>query len=518
MKKLIRLAGVMVMALALAGCGKDKQKKATPTPEPTPDVTVTVTAEPTPETSGTRTPVVSLPVVYGAGDDGWICQGMLTVDTDDLLPASFGKGTEHIAGTLTEYRVQNNANTELFRVTGTVTEQGIVFTLKIGAYERRIKTVAESEEGNTIDVIRFTERMVLRQNGSDLLAFAADADALTVGANGNEGAWAFRFPVQNGIVAETDASGSLYLGEDMLSKKVAGLKDIYDGSYLAKMEDRIRAEAATEERSADYVQVTKKRVTADGRWTEYNVIYQSNTVIVDRSESGSKQVTEYEFRELSNGISEAAYFANTVDAKPEYTFAVEELDEFRSEIYGNTEREERDEAEFLRGRIPFIIVPTEYGYMERGYRKDGDTREDYIRLCFCDGTVSGSVYAVYNDTDAVSVRVIRLGAADGRVYADGIIYAFSADSSQKAASPRRELHEYTYDRFGVMTKETKPGYSATYEYAFSDFAYGGADDTIRHEWQNLMPYLEKALQAKEAARKEAERKEAEQKETEQEEP
>ena len=43
-----------------------------------------------------------------------------------------------------------------------------------------------------------------------------------------------------------------------------------------------------------------------------------------------------------------------------------------------------------------------------------------------------------------------------------------------------------------MVKETRPGYTAAYEYSFSDFAYGGADDTIRHEWQKLMPYLEKA--------------------------
>ncbi|MBQ6104840.1 MAG: hypothetical protein IJL03_02710 [Lachnospiraceae bacterium] len=512
MKKMIRLAGVMVLALALAGCGKDKQKKTTPTPEPTPEATVTVTAVPTAETDVVKTPVSLLPIIYGTGDDGWICQGMLSVDTESTLPASFGEGTEHIPGTLTEYRVQNNANTELFRVTGTVTEQGIVFTLKIGAYERRIITVTEVEDGNAVDVIRFKERMVLRQNGSDLLAFSADAEALTIGANSDAGAWAFRFPVQNGIVAETDASGSLYLGEDMISRKVAGLKDIYDGAYLAKVEDKIRKEAAPEERPSGYVQVTKKHVTADGRWTEYNVIYQSNTVIADRSESGTKQVTEYEFREMSNGISEVAFFENLVDAKPAFTFAVEELDEFRSDIYGNEEREEREEAEFLKGRVPFIIVPTEYGYMERGYKKTGDEREDYIRLCFCDGTVSGSVYAVYQDMDPVSVRVIRLGASDGRVYADGTIYALNADSTQKASSPRRELHEYTYDRFGVMTKETKPGYSATYEYAFSDFAYGGEDDTIRHEWQKLMPYLEKGVQAKKNAQKETEQKETEQEE------
>ena len=215
---------------------------------------------------------------------------------------------------------------------------------------------------------------------------------------------------------------------------------------------------------------------------------------------------------MSNGISEVAFFENLVDAKPAFTFAVEELDEFRSDIYGNEEREEREEAEFLKGRVPFIIVPTEYGYMERGYKKTGDEREDYIRLCFCDGTVSGSVYAVYQDMNPVSVRVIRLGASDGRVYADGTIYALNADSTQKASSPRRELHEYTYDRFGVMTKETKPGYTATYEYAFSDFAYGGEDDTIRHEWQKLMPYLEKGVQAKKNAQKETEQKETEQEE------
>ena len=479
MKRIIRIACVIALVLAAAGCGKKKTKQQKQPVEPTP--TEQVTQAPTQEPDTVKQGVASFPVSCSAG---WVCQGMLSIETKDNLPGAFGNGATLIKGLLTEYRIENSANTELLRITSNVTEQGIVYMLKIGKYERRLKSITDGD--NTLELFRYEDRYVIRQNGTDLLMVSADAEAMTISANEEEGAWAFRFPVKQNIVSETDASGSLYLGEDTITPKVSGLKDIYDGAYLSVIEDRIRAGAGVKERTADYVQITKKRVTQDGQWTEYNALYQSNTVIVDRADSSApSRVTEYEFRELSNGISEVAYFTSTTgDEKPDYTFSVEALDEFRTAAFAEEETEERSDKEFRKGRIPFLIIQSSFGFIERGYRKNGEEREDYIRLSFCDGTVAGDVYAVYRDGEAASVYVDALSGADGRIYADGEIL--------REDRTVRNLREYTYDEYGVMVKETRPGYTAAYEYSFSDFAYGGADDTIRHEWQKLMPYLEKA--------------------------
>lgn len=476
MKRIIRLICIMALVMLVAGCGKKTPQKSEPVTEVP---TEPVTEAPTPEVKKDK--AVSLPISYGQGDGGWICQGMLTLDTEGGQPSYTDNGVDTFAGKILEYRVENSAHKELFRIVSAKSETDYVYTLKIGAYERRLTAVPEGE--STVSLFRYPDRLVIRQNGMDLLNISADAGAMTISnADEKQDVWAFRFPVRNGVVSETDASGLLYLAEDTLTAKITSLRDLYDGAYLYTIEERIRSGVGTKEHDGEYVQVTKKRVIENLASQEYNAIYQSNTVIVDRRTVSGK-VVEYEFRELSNGISSVAYFASTTgDDKPDFLFEVELLDEFRSREYEKEEAEERALASYREGCIPFRIVPTDFGFIERGIKKADETEEDYVRLCFCDGVAEGNVYAIYQNGNAVSVLVDKLAGADGRLYAKGTI-----TRGDKAV---RDLQEFTYDEYGVLVKETRPGYTASYEYAFSDFAYGGADDTIRHEWQKLMPYLE----------------------------
>lgn len=473
MKRIVRIVAFFLVAVLVTGCGKKTPKKSKPvTVEPTEQVTETPTPLPKKEKS------VSFPVSY---KDGWICQGMIGLDETGAETVAIGDGANTFAGRITEYRVENSGHKELFRIVSAGKETETEYTLQIGAYERRLAVV--SKENPTVELFRYPERLVIRQNGTTILMISADSEAMTISADENRDVWAFRFPVKNGTVSETDATGLLHLGEDTLTERIHSLKDLYDGSYLSGIEEKIRKAEAPKEHDGEYVQVTKKRVIENGtRSQEYNAIYQSNTVIVDRR-NGSGNVTEYEFRELSNGISSVAYFSTPMnDGREDFLFDVELLDEFRSKEYEREEAEERKAAELKDACIPFRIIPTESGFIERGIKKTGETQQDYIRVCLCDSFVDGNVYGFYEGGEAVSVFAEGLSGADGRLYAKGEIVR-----EDRAV---RSLHEFSYDEYGVLIKETKPGYTASYEYAFSDFAYGGADDTIRHEWQKLMPYLE----------------------------
>ena len=481
MKRRIRPVCIVLLAAMLIGCGKKE-----PTKKPTVSVTPTepVTAEPTPVPKDEREdkPILLLmPVSYGEGDGGYICQGTLELETDQNITGLGDGVSDTVSGRLVSYRVQNNANTELFRIIRNEAESEYVYLLKIGAYERRLKSIPK-EGVASLEVFHAKERIVITQNKTVLLMISANPEAMVVSADDTEGAWAFRFPVKGGIVSETDASGSFYLGEEQLLLKITELSDIYDGSYPVGVIDTIRAGKTCKEWEADYVQVTKQRIEKDGKRTDCSALYQSNTVIIERVRNDAPgKVTEYDFLELSEGISGVEYFASTSDEKPAYTFSVEELDTFRAEAYQVEFDREKETAEFLKNRIPFLIIPTEYGFMERGIRVDIEDKKDYIRFAYCDGTVTGDIYAEYLDEEPVSVRLIGLGCADGRIYADGEILP--------GTRPDRRLHEYTYDAYGVLVKEKEPGRTVSYEYEFSDYAFGGEDDTVRHEWQKLMPYL-----------------------------
>ena len=67
-----------------------------------------------------------------------------------------------------------------------------------------------------------------------------------------------------------------------------------------------------------------------------------------------------------------------------------------------------------------------------------------------------------------------------------------ADGDPDAAEPENALIRYEYDEYGVCVSEQSAQKSISYEYAFTDIAFDGENDTVRHEWRELMPYLENA--------------------------
>ncbi len=482
MRRIILTTGLLIALLwALTGCGK-KNKKAGP------DATVPVTEEPTPEPfrDFTEEYAGTVRFVDEQGNTVWSCGGSMAFTSS---AGGIGGGDSwEIYGSLESYTVKNADGRQLFTVRVSGSAEGRVYTLSVGSTEQelsKIQTDVLSSQADRFQIYSVNNRMVFLQNGKTLLVITAKQDEMIVAAPDGENAKVYRFPVRNFTVSETEGKSALSVPKGRLLPAVEStdpeeLLSLSGTHALATLFDTIR-KASYREWPASYVQITKKKETAGSRSTEYRASYHEDSVVVNRTDSSAPStVTEYAFETLSEGTTTVEYytFSGGFD-KLEYTFEADELDDYRTGILASELARQKAADAYENGLISVSLTRTAYGYEERGVAGDGS----YIRYYF---TVwaSGSILTKYSgDGKLLSMRFYALSDREGNVYADG---------DPEAAEPENALIRYEYDEYGVCVSEQSAQKSISYEYAFTDIAFDGENDTVRHEWRELMPYLENA--------------------------
>ncbi|MBO7631239.1 MAG: hypothetical protein J6S78_02785 [Lachnospiraceae bacterium] len=480
---------LLLVVLSAAGCGKKNGKKTgnkttetvteTPTPEPTPGVYVE-------EYAG------RIQCAAETGGFLWTCGGKLSV-----YATGGGNGSGNlweIRGMLENYTVTNGDGEELFRVAASESGTETAYRLQIGDSFRPLATVPQGVHDNTVSTVfqiySTDNGMLFCQNEKTLFTVFTSSEFLTLSFPDGDDVLAYRFPVEHFNVLAKPEEKVLRVPNSRLQaylqepEKVASISSVFSVKTL--LED-IRSHKTFQDWPAEYVQITGAKFDRNGKRTEYQASYYTDSVVVNRTESSaSSNVTGYMFMNLSEGIPTVDYyiFRGNEDIL-EYTFETDELDDYRTALLEQELARKKALDTFTAGWIPLTLERKDFGFTERGICGEFNT---YVRFYFTE-SVSGSILAAYADQSGACVGIWfdRLGDSEGRVYADGRMS--STDETEG-------LRRYLYDEYGVLVSEGGPIGATFYEYTFSDYSYGGDDDTVRHEWLKLMPYLEKAPKQK----------------------
>ena len=484
MRRIILTTGLLIALLwALTGCGKKNKKTG-------PDATVPVTEEPTPEPfrDFTEEYAGTVRFVDEQGNTVWSLYGSMAFTS--AVGGIGGGDSWEIYGSLKSYSVKNANGEQLLaiRVSVSGSAEGREYTLQIGSTEQKlsvIKTDVLSSQADRFQIYSVNNRMVFLQNGETLLVITAKPAEMIVAAPDGENTKIYRFPVRNFTVAVTEGQASASVPKGRLLPAIETtdpeeLLSLSGKNSVATLLDTIR-KASYREWPASYVQITKEKETVGSRSTEYRASYHEDSVVINRTESSAPStVTEYAFETLSEGTTTVEYytFSGSFD-KLEYTFEADELDDYRTGILASELARQKAADAYENGLVPVSLTRTSYGYEERGISEDGS----YIRYYY---TVwaSGNILSKYSgDGKLLSMRFYSLGDLDGNVYADG---------EPDASEPENVFIRYEYDEYGVCVSEQSSLRNISYEYAFTDIAFDGENDTVRHEWRELMPYLENA--------------------------
>lgn len=484
MKRNILTIGLLLMLLmALTGCKKDSGKK---TPKPTEEVT----EEPTPEPMHSGVSEEYAGAIRCKDEQGalvWSCGGAMSFFASE---GGVGKGDSwEIKGDLESYTVTNGDGVQLFRIyretTGDGADAKAVYIFESGKIKQEIASLsAGTAEQDGFRIYFLDNRMAFFQNQQTLLIVSMTAKEMTASVPKQDGVVIYRFPVRNFVVNPAEAGTERTVSNDSFFSDASDMESLvygYGAKELDGIFDRIR-KAAYQEWPASYVQITKRRVTEGRSWSEYKASYHEDSVVVNRTDSSAPLVvTEYAFETLSEGTPTVEYytFRDGFDTLA-YTFEADELDEYRTRILDNEMAREKAADAFADGLLPVAFAATDYGYEERGVLSGSSVR--YIRYYYT-GKVTGSILMKYEQGEFFDLRVYALGDAEGNVYADGVPGADAEES---------HLILYDYDDYGVCVAERSGAQSVALEYDFTDIAYDGENDTVRHEWQQLMPYLETA--------------------------
>lgn len=473
-----------ILMLVLFGCGRNNKKPVT-TPTTVPAMEVTPTPFTETKIDGKEYYAGSFAYVYPSDNSrAWYCNGTLQLQNNVRGQNSGNVWTA--AGSLEEYTVTNAENKELFAVKAESDGNGgKAYVLHVGNLQKTLATVSDGEA--CFEILSWNNRMLFIQNGTSLFAICTEPDRFCICISGDTQAETMVFPVNRFVAEQPETPAFLTADAERLLPSKKSVTDLYDGIFLDNVIKEARS-AVYAEWPEDYAQCTElERKDANGR-KSYRAIYQSNTVLVDRTDNAP--LTEYAFNGLSEGTGNVEYYRYSYDGLSDtlcYTFPVEELDRFRTEIFTHDQEILTRKDAVRKELIPFIITRTEDGFMERGICDSGDMKRDYVRFVYQTDTLVGDIVAVYEDEtrNTQFVMVDGLGRDSMHVYADGFIRRTEEGSI-------RELVTRTYDTYGLAVKEEEGNVSVTMKYNFSEFAYGGEDDTVRHEWRKLIPYLENA--------------------------
>ena len=485
MKRNILKIGLLLMLLmTFTGCKKNSGKK---TVKPT----EAVTEEPTPEPMHSGVTEEYAGAIRCKDEQGslvWSCNGAMSFFASE---GGIGRGDSwEIKGDLESYTVTNGDGVQLFRIYrethGNGADAQAVYVFETGKTKQEIlKLPAGSAEQDGFRIYFLDNRMAFLQNQQTLLIVSMTAKEMTASVPKEDGVVIYRYPVRNFVVNPAEANTERAIVNDSFfdggPSDMEALVSAYGKQELSGLLDRIR-KASYKEWPASYVQITKRKVSEGSRWSEYRASYHEDSVVVNRTDSSAPSVvTEYAFETLSEGTPTVEYytFQGSFDTLA-YTFEADELDEYRTDILeGEMERQKAADA-YAEGLLPVAFFATDYGYEEQGVLSGSSVH--YIRYYYTN-PVTGNILMKYEQGEFFSMRVFGLGDAEGNVYADGIPGADAEDS---------RLILYDYDDYGVCVAERSGARSITYEYDFTDIAYDGENDTVRHEWQQLMPYLEAA--------------------------
>lgn len=477
MKRRMLTVSVILVVMLLCSCGRE-EKRVKPTPAP--EITAEVSETPEPQSETVEYYAGSFDYIYPSEKSHvWYCNGTMSFDTTEKGKSEGDVWS--IKGRMTKYVVTNSRGEELFQLVSEINDSKIRYILK---KEENSKVLCQIPDENSLfEVYSAKNRTVFRQNGVTFMVISAEADYFTVSSWIDDKGEAMVFPVQN-FVAEQSTEKMIvdfsYIFQDKKS-----FADLYDGNYLNALAETAK-NATYEEWPMAYVQYTGMDRRAGGMRKNYQAVYQANTVLVD-GRSGSISY-EYSFNELSEGMTNVEYY--TYDTVPEtlrYTFSIEELDTFRTDIFEMDNVKETEKAEVRKTLIPFMIEWNDECLIERGICDTEGQERCYVRFLYYGEILTGEVIAVYDyeSRDTLFLMIDGLGHDEKHIYADGFIKK-GTDGSV------RELITRKFDNYGVMISEQTESYSADYTYEFNDFSYGGEDDTIRHEWMDLISYLEDA--------------------------
>ena len=468
MKRTVLLFLTVLTVLLAAGCGKNKTEKKK-NPDNPGEVTETPTEEPvlreyTEYYAGTVNCVNR-----GAVGKVWSCKGTMTFSSKE---GGRGEaGCWEIPGVLTSYVLETSDGTELARISPETEGGSVRYTLAAGGQKKDLG--AYSADGK-FTVYSCTNRLFLCVAGEPMLMIAAEADRMILSFRDGDGYTAFAFAVKQFAVTDEMQTYHAATGEFAAAGDIT---DCLEGDYIKEALREILTAGTFMERPTDYLLISGIRIARGNSLKSYSTLYRGDSVIVEDDKNGV-----FLFSGLSEGTPEVNFYHK---AEPEdileRTYASEELDGYRTEIFAEETAAFEQEAEYRKGLIPMCFTVTAEGFTEKGIdtAQSGNT---YLRFWYSGDTLTGDITARFTGGRCDSVLVSDLTDSFGNVLISGEVHRDGKVVNNLVVRKR--------DEYGIVVTEVRSGQTVTYEYLFSEAAYGGDDDTIRHEWIKLLPYLE----------------------------
>ena len=468
MKRTVLLFLTVLTVLLAVGCGKNKDEKKKKNGNPT-EVTETPTEEPTlREYTEYYAGTVNCQS-RGAVGKVWSCKGTMTFSSKEGGKGDAGRW--EIPGVLTSYVLTASDGSELARISPANEGNSVRYTLLAGGQQKDLGTY--SADG-TFTVYSCTNRLFMSVSGEPMLMIAAETDRMVLSFRDGDGYTAFSFAVKQFAVTNEMKVYHATTGDLAAAGDIA---DCLEGEYLKEALREILTAGAYTEWPTDYLLISGMRIARGNSLKTYTALYRGDSVIVEDGKNGV-----FLFGGLSEGTPEVNFYHK---AEPEdileRTYASEELDGYRTEIFGEeTAAFERD-AEYHKGLVPMCFTVTEEGFTEKGINP-AQSGSMYLRLWYAGDRLTGDITARFSGNRCDSVLVGDLTDSFGNVLISGDV--------RRDGKVINNLVVRKRDEYGIVVSEERSGQTVTYEYLFSEAAFGGEDDTVRHEWIKLLPYLE----------------------------
>ena len=468
MKRTVLLLLTVLAVLLAAGCGKNKDTKKK-NPDNPGQVTETPTEEPalreyTEYYAGTVNCVNR-----GAVGKVWTCKGTMTFSSKEGGKGDAGRW--EIPGVLTSYVLTAADGSELVRISPSMEGSSVRYTVAAGKEKKDLGTY--SADGR-FSVYSCTNRLFLCIGGEPMLMIAAEADQMVLAFRDGDGYSAFAFAVKQ--FAVTNEMKTYHAATSEFAS-AGDITDCLEGETLKEALREILSTDSFMERPTDYLLISGMRIARGNSLKSYEALYRGDSVILEDDRNGV-----FLFSGLAEGTPLVEYYHK---AEPEdilvRTYESDELDGYRTEIFGAETAAFEQETEYRKGLVPMCFTVTEEGFTEKGIdtTQSGNT---YLRFWYAGDKLTGDITARFTGGRCDSVYVSDLTDSFGNILISG--------EAHRDGKVVNNLVIRKRDEYGIVITEQRNGQTVSYEYLFSEAAFGGEDDTVRHEWIKLLPYLE----------------------------